>query len=194
MTEGAKVDPDVALMLRVRDGDEEAFGELVDRYHSEVRNLAWRYISDRQWSEDIAQETFLRVHKARARYEPRAKFRTWLLRIATNLCISRLRKKRIKAGSLSVGRADGGERELLDAEALDPALAPEQAERVRRVRQAVADLPERQRMAIILNRFHGHGYADLEKALEMSRPAVKSLLHRARESLKKALEAYMEGC
>lgn len=184
-------DPDAAKMMRVRAGDEQAFAELLQRYHPEVMNLAWRYFHDRQIAEDIAQETFLRVHAARGSYTPKAKFRTWLLRIASNLCISRLRRKRIQAHSLTGG--DEREREVRDHGADDPSLSPEMSETRARVRAAVDRLPERQRMAIVLSRFHGLSYPELEQALDLSRNALKSLLHRARESLKNELRDYMAG-
>ena len=186
----SEIDPDAAIMLRVGDGDEAAFAGLVERYHQEVMNLGWRYFRDRQLAEDVAQETFLRVYRARKRYRAEAKFRTWLLRIATNLCISQLRKKRVSAHSLTAGD-DEQQRDVHDGAAADPAAAPELVEMQRRVREAVERLPERQRVAILLSRFHGMTYPELEEALELSRPALKSLLHRARESLRKELEAYM---
>jgi RNA polymerase sigma-70 factor, ECF subfamily len=184
-------DPDAQLMLRVRDADDQvAFGQLLERNHRNVMNVAWRYFNDRQKAEDIAQETFLRVYNARKSYRPEAKFRTWLLRIATNLCISSLRKKKLQVRRLTIGE-DEKEREIADDGAADPAFAPEQRETRSRVRQAVETLPDRQRMAIILSRFHGLSYPELEKTLGISRMALKSLLHRARETLKERLVDYM---
>ncbi|MDF1663675.1 MAG: sigma-70 family RNA polymerase sigma factor [Planctomycetota bacterium] len=185
-------DPDARLMLRVRDSDDQqAFQTLLERNHQNVMNLAWRYFHDRQKAEDIAQETFLRVYNARKSYKPEAKFKTWLLRIATNLCISGLRKKRIQAHRLTMGE-DNKDHEITDDKASDPAFAPEQREIKDRVRAAVDTLPERQRVAIILSRFHGLTYPELEKALGLSRMALKSLLHRARETLKQRLLDYMD--
>jgi RNA polymerase sigma-70 factor, ECF subfamily len=184
-------DPDALLMIQVRDDDDQtAFGQLLERNHQNVMNLAWRYFNDRQVAEDIAQEAFLRVYNARKSYRPEAKFKTWLLRIATNLCISALRKKKLQVRRLTVGE-DGKEREIADDKALNPANAPELHEIKRQVRLAVEKLPERQRMAIILSRFHGLTYPELEEALGISRMALKSLLHRARETLKQHLVDYM---
>lgn len=192
-SETGSIDPDAALMVRVRDHDDtEAFADLLNRYHNEVMNLAWRYVHDRQRSEDVAQEVFMRVYKARKKYRPEAKFRTYLLRIATNLCISGLRKKKLPVQSLTVG-ADEREREVHDDAAQDPAFTPELSEIQDQVRQAVEALPERQRMAIILARFHGLSYPELEDALGLSRMALKSLLHRAREQLRKNLKGYVDG-
>lgn len=185
-------DPHAALMVRVAESDDqEAFRALVEAYHNEVVNLAWRYVRDRQRAEDVAQETFLKVYGARKRYRPEAKFRTWLLRIATNLCISKLRKRRIKAHSLTFGD-DEREREVTDDKAFDPSYAPERKEIQARVREAVESLPERQRVAIILSKFHGLSYPELEETLGLSRQALKSLLHRAREALKARLVDYIE--
>lgn len=186
----AASDPDTALMLKVRDDDDrQAFAELLSNNHRDVMNLAWRYFNDRQRAEDVTQEVFLRVYAARKNYRPEARFRTWLLRIATNHCISVLRKKRVQAHSLTVGD-DDREREVHDDAAADPSYAPEQREIQARVRAAVESLPERQRMAIILSRFHGLSYPELEVALGLTRQALKSLLHRAREALKEQLSDY----
>jgi RNA polymerase sigma-70 factor, ECF subfamily len=185
-------DPDALLMVRVREGDDAAFAQLIENNHHYVMNLGWRYFHDRQLAEDVAQEAFLRAYNGRHNYRPEAKFRTWLLRKATNLCISKLRKKRIVARSLTFGE-DEREREVHDQLARDPAEEPERTELQEHVRAAIADLPERQRVAIILARFHGLTYPELEEALGLSRMALKSLLHRARESLRVRLAEYVRA-
>lgn len=188
----AHPDPDVALMLALQGGDEGALGQLIERNGRAVLNLAFRYLRDQAAAEDVLQESFLKLYQARDRYRVEARFRTYLLRIATNLCISRLRKKRMH--SLSGGGEDeGGE----DYEPADEAVsAPSErslsGELHERVRDAVAALPERQRLAILLNKFEGLDYQATAEQLGLSVPATKSLLHRARMTLKDALADYVE--
>ena len=182
-------DPDVALMLALQAGDESALGALLERNGRAVLNLAYRYLHDRAAAEDVLQESFLKLYQARERYRPEAKFRTYLLRISTNLCISRLRKKR-------VGSLEGGEDEVGHDPVDEAAPVPQggllEGELHERVRAAVAQLPERQRMAILLNKFEGLDYKDTAAQLGLSVPATKSLLHRARMTLKDVLAGYLE--
>ncbi len=179
-----EADPDVHLMLRVQAGDREAFGLLLRRNHERVLTLAYRYLGDRSLAEDVVQETFLKLYQARDRYRPDARFRSYLLRIATNACLSRLRKKR----PLSLeGDPDGPDTDPPDAAAAPPDQALVTSELHARVRAAVAQLPERQRLAILLNKFEGLDYREVGEHLGLSVPATKSLLHRARMALKEML-------
>jgi RNA polymerase sigma-70 factor, ECF subfamily len=182
-------DADVQLMLRLQRGDGAALGELLRRNASRVLGLAFRYHGDRALAEDVVQETFLKLYQARDRYRPDAPFHSYLLRIATNVCLSNLRKK--KPRSLE-GEAD-------DDRAVEPpdpgAVAPGQAllddEMASRVRDAVGQLPERQRLAILLNKFEGLDYQEVADQLGLTVPATKSLLHRARMALKDVLAPYL---
>lgn len=184
-------DPDAWLMVTVRDtGDQAAFAKLLQSYHGLVVKVCWRYFGDQQLAEDAAQETFFKVYSARHTYKPQALFKTWLLRIATNVCISKLRKNRIKTTSMNVGE-DERDYEFADKQAADPAFAPERSEIQQHVRAAIDSLPERQRMAIILAKFEGLSYPELEVALGVTRQGLKSLLHRAREALKQKLANYV---
>lgn len=188
----AHPDPDVTLMLALQAGDEAALGALIERNGRAVLNLAFRYLRDQAAAEDVLQESFLKLYLARDRYRVEARFRTYLLRIATNLCISRLRKKR--ALSLSGGSEEEG---ADDYEPIDEAAAPPQARSLsgelhERVRAAVDALPERQRLAILLNKFEGLDYQQTAEQLGLTVPATKSLLHRARMALKDALADYVE--
>lgn len=185
-------DPGAILMQRVQAGDRLAFEELVKTYHADILALSHRYLGDRSLAEDMVQETFLRVYKARARWLPEAAVRTWIYRIASNLCLSQLRlrkrRKTLTLGALSGGIAEAGEaRGVADPTAPDPSQHMERQELAARVRQALERLPETQRMALILNKFHDLPYAEIASALDSSVPAVKSLLARARGNLKKLL-------
>jgi len=185
---------DVELMLACKAGDEAAFGILVDRHRNAVVNLTYRYLSDRTDAEDLAQEVFLKVYRARKRYEPRAKFTTWLYRIAVNACLNEVRDRK-KRPTQSAATIAGGDGEfgpaLADGEAASPADAAERSELRERVRSAVDELPERQRLALLLNKFHGLSYEEMAAALELSIPAVKSLLVRARENVRVRIEPYL---
>lgn len=186
-------DPDVQLMLRLQAGDGAALGELLRRNAGRVLSLAFRYLGDRAMAEDVVQETFLKLYQARERYRPDAPFGAYLLRIATNVCLSQLRKKRVH--SLDGGDDEGGDRH---ADPADPnGAAPGQAladqELAARVRDAVQQLPDRQRMAILLNKFEGLDYHQVAEQLGLTVPATKSLLHRARMALKDVLEPHVGG-
>lgn len=182
-------------MQRVQAGDRLAFEKLVTLYHSDILALSHRYLGDRSMAEDMVQETFLRVYKARERWRPEAAVRTWIYRIASNLCLSQLRarkrRKTLTLGALSRGDTEaGGARGLADPPdptAPDPSQHLERQELAARVRQALERLPETQRMALILNKFHDLPYVEIASALDSSVPAVKSLLARARGNLKKLL-------
>jgi RNA polymerase sigma-70 factor (ECF subfamily) len=183
------VDPDVALMLRVQQGDRPAFSELLERNHRRVLNLAYRYLKDRSLAEDVVQETFLKIYKARDRYRPDAKFSSYMLRIASNICLSRLRRKQpLRLG----GESDEGSIEHVDTGGVKPGEAMLSGELEERVRAAVDALPDRQRMAILLNKFEGLDYSEVAKQLGLSASATKSLLHRARMTLKDLLSNYLD--
>jgi RNA polymerase sigma-70 factor (ECF subfamily) len=184
------LDPDVALMLRVQQGDTRAFSELLERNHRRVLNLAYRYLRDRAGAEDVVQETFLKLYAARDRYTPSARFSSYLLRIASNVCLSKLRRKR----PLSLAEDEEGRGgELPDPDAAAPSAEMLSDELKDRVRAAVERLPDRQRLAIVLNKFEGLDYKQVGEHLGLSPTATKSLLHRARMALKEQLSNYLEG-
>lgn len=181
-------DTDTELMLALQRGDEEALRPLLERNHRRVVNLATRYGADRHRAEELAQETFLRVYQARDRYRPERPFGAYLLRIATNLCLSRARS--LKARKTFVDHEAAGDVAMQDGEPHDDVLRAELRERVR---DAVATLPERQRVAVMLQRFEGLSYEQVAEALDLSVPATKSLLHRARLSLRDRLDEYRQA-
>jgi RNA polymerase sigma-70 factor (ECF subfamily) len=174
-------DPDVALMLRFQRGDAAAFDALVARHQKAVLNIAWRYCGDRVTAEDLAQEIFVKVWRAKSSYQPSAKFSTWLYRIAVNRCLNELRSRPKKASVPVEETVEGAERAA-------PGDDLDRAEVREAVRRAVDELPANQRMAVILSRFHELPYEEIAEAMAVSLEAVKSLLFRARENLKGALE------
>jgi RNA polymerase sigma-70 factor (ECF subfamily) len=190
------VKSDIDLMLAVQRGDDEAFSELVGRHRNAVVNLAYRYLSNRADAEDLAQEVFLKVYRARARYKPQAKFTTWLYRIAANTCLNEVRNRKNRPTHRAAGLHDAGGDESAAARVADdsrpaPEVAVETEELRAQVRAAVDDLPERQRLAILLNKFHGLGYEELAETMEMTVPGIKSLLVRARENVRRRIEPYL---
>ena len=192
------LDPDVRLMLEVRDGSATAFEELVLRYQTRLVRVLEHLVGRRDWAEDLAQEVFLRVYRARQTYEPGAKFATWLFTIANNLASSALRD-RSRRKEVTLNSQDSG---LSGARPLDrmiqassgsmPARAIDKAEMRQIVRLALESLSERQRLAVLLNKFEGMSYADIAETMEISPQAIKSLLSRARENLRQLLEPYFE--
>ncbi len=183
-------------MLRVRDGDDGAFAALVDRHASMLVNFMYRYVGCRSTGEDLAQDVFMRVIKAAPNYEPKARFKTWILTIATNICLNRKRwEKHRNHLSLSQSDDDMGPRSNneIDVRAEEPEVAMEVEELKERVREAIADLPEKQRVAILLRRYEGLSYAEIAASLELSLMAVKSLLNRAKDGLKDRLSHDLEA-
>lgn len=188
------VSDDEQLMLAAARGDREAFGSLVERHHPGVLRFVHRFLGivDGHTAEDLAQDVFLAAWKAAPSFRPQAKVLTWLLRITTNICLNHRRRRRLRAmvpldtpGPLSTQKREANPRS--EAERPDTReLAREQAEMVSK---AIADLPEKQRAAILLRHFHGLNYAEIADVLGTSVSAVQSLLFRARQSLWRLLTA-----
>lgn len=190
-------DPDVRLMLQVRDDSAAAFEELVLRYQGRLRMVLQHLVGSRDQAEDLAQEVFLRVFRARKRYEAGAKFSTWLFTIANNVASNALRSRSRRHEVTLQPRDSGplGPRPLdVMAQASSgqmPARQLDKAEMRDIVRLALEALNERQRMAVLLSKFEGMSYADIAQTMELSPQAIKSLLHRARGNLREVLEPYV---
>lgn len=189
-------DPGVRWMLAYQAGDEDAFDRLVERYSPQVWALLSRFLGPRGAREDLVQEVFLRVIRSRERYRPTARFSTWLYRIAYNLAVNETQRGGPEALSLdqpvATGRADEFSLgDLQEAHAPDPSQALEQEDVVRAVRAAIARLPEQQRMALVLAKYHDLPHAEIAQVLGSSEKAVKSLVHRARESLRAWLAPFL---
>ena len=190
-------DPDVRLMLQVRDDDAQAFEELMLRYQNRVVSLLGHMVGQRDLAEDLAQDVFLRVYRARKRYVPGAKFSTWLFTIAGNVASNALRTMaRRKEVNYAPRPGDTGAHALegaaLAASGLMPTRQLDKAELREAVQQAIGVLNERQRMAVLLARFEHFSYAEIAEVMDMSPQAIKSLLSRARSNLRDALEPYIE--
>jgi RNA polymerase sigma-70 factor, ECF subfamily len=191
-------DPDVRLMLRVRDDDAAAFEELVLRYQTRLVSILQHLVRGRDQAEDLAQEVFLRVFRARKRYRPDAKFSTWLFTIANNVA-SNANRSQARRREVHVSSSQGSgcaniplEQLALAASGSMPARRLDKVERAEIVRQAVTSLNDRQRMALLLSKFEGMSYAEIAEAMELTIQATKSLLSRARENLRVLLGPYIE--
>jgi RNA polymerase sigma-70 factor, ECF subfamily len=192
----AHSDPDAVLMLRVKRGDRAAFVELVEKYKQPVMNLVYRTLHDEAEAEDLAQNVFLQVYKSARRYESRAKFSTWLFTIARNLCLNEIRRRsRHPADSIEESHAEHDDQPRQQFEDKSSVPPPEKllhGELAQKIEEALAELPENQRTAILLCRQEELSYEEIAEVLGCSLSATKSLIHRGRETLKEKLKPYLK--
>lgn len=187
---------DVQLMLGVKAGDDTSFEQLLERYRTPLVNFLYRMVRDVALAEDLAQEVFLRVYRARKKYEPNAKFTTWLFRIATNLALNAIRDGRFRRMETSLEQASEEEETERPLDVADK--APNMVERLMEqdraafIRRALTKLPEKQRVAVILHKYHDLDYDEIAGILECSESALKSLLFRAYEALRVELAPLVE--
>ena len=182
---------DVQLMLDVKAGDQQSFELLLQRYRTPLVNFLYRMVRSREQAEDLAQEVFLRVYRAREDYEPSAKFTTWLFRIATNLALNSLRDHRYQKLEISmdapiVADAEGGDERMMEVADEHPDIEQHLVEEARKkmIRHAIEKLPEKQRAAVLLHKYQELDYSEIAKILRCSESALKSLLFRAYETLR----------
>ena len=182
-------------MARVKEGDEEAFRELIEAHQQRVIGTVGKMLGDESDAEDIAQQVFVRIWRSAPRYEPTAKFTTWLFKITRNLVFNELRRrKRHPAISLEGSAND----ETPPPQTADQSSKPPDSlllddEMHAAIQEAIDGLPEVQRMAIILRRYDDVSYEDIGEILNISVPAVKSVIFRARTELREKLRRYLES-
>jgi RNA polymerase sigma-70 factor, ECF subfamily len=188
-------EPDAALMLRVKQGDHGALGELVDKYKQPVMNLVYRMLRDATEAEDVAQNVFLQVYRSAHRYEVSAKFSTWLFTIARNLSLNEIRRRsRHPADSMDVPHPEQEDQPLHQFEDKKTFSPPDKllhGELEQKIEEAIDELPENQRTALLLCRQDELSYEEMAKVLGCSLSATKSLIHRGRETLKQKLKPYL---
>ena len=186
-------DPDVRLMLRVRDDEPAAFEELVARFQHRLVGVMHHLIGNADEAEDLAQEVFLRVYRARKTYHPRCKFTTWLFTIANNLALNSLRSRQRKPVQALPPQDSGplGADQIVPDPDSGPVRKVERREMAAVIRQALDGLNERQRMAVVLNKFEDMNYAEIATVMGLTTKGVKSLLSRARMNLRTALSGYL---
>lgn len=178
----AAIEPDAELMLRVKDGDTASFALLLERHRGPVIRFLYRMVQNQAVAEELAQETFLRVYRARASYEPAAKFTSWLFRIAMHLAVNSLRDGRVEKLQESLDE----ETQLADR---NPTIEQKLLSRAKldEVRRAIAALPDKQRAAVLMHKYEEMDYKQIARVLNCSESAVKSLLFRAYETLRARL-------
>ena len=181
----ATLEHDAQLMLRVKDGDACSFELLLGKYRRPVVNYLYRMVQNQAIAEELAQEVFLRVYRARTSYEPTAKFTTWLFRITTHLALNSLRDRKgeRRQQSLDAATEDQAPMEVADVRRNREQQLVDDA-RLESVRAAVAGLPDKQRAAVLMHKYQELDYAQIAGVLGCSVSAVKSLLFRAYETLR----------
>jgi RNA polymerase sigma-70 factor (ECF subfamily) len=174
-----KVDPDADLIGAVASGDEDAFETLVRKYERRVLNIAYRYLVNTPAAEDAAQEIFLKVWRNAKRFKGKSSFSTWLYRVVVNHCLNyKVKRKTRETVSLNeavTNRSPGSDEEYA------------RAKTVQVVREAVTDLPGKQRMALVLSKFEGRSYKEIAEIMGVSLSSVESLIFRAKQNLKEKL-------
>ena len=177
---------DELIVKKIQDGDQQAYGKLVRRYQERVYNLALKMLSSPEDARDAAQEIFVRVFRSLSGFKYQASFSTWIFRIATNLCLDQLRQRRREPPQLS-----GEEFQKLGDKLSDGRPSPEEIlleqENLQALRQAVRDLPEAYRAALILHHYQGFSYRQVAQILDLSEKTVATHLHRAKKMLKTKL-------
>ncbi len=183
---------DVACMLKVKNGDVAAFEELVARHRSSVIGTIYRMLGDLDESHDLAQRVFIRVWSSAPRYEPSAKFTTWLFTITKNLVYNESRRRKRRPHYSLEAQAEDFHLAMPDTSVVEPGDALLHKEMQEAIDQAMEKLPDRQRMALVLRRFEHMPYDEIAKVMELTVSSVKSLLFRARLQLREELQAYLD--
>lgn len=184
-------DPDAMLMLRVKGGDDAAFDEILKKYQKPLINFIYHFVNNRAEAEELAQDVFLRVYAARAKYQPEAKFATWIYKIATNLCLKKLNQDRI---SMRMKISIDGEHvpELKDLRpTIQEVMETEEKEAI--IAKAINGLPRNEKAAILLRKRQSLSYKEIADVIGCTEGAVKTYIHRAKLRLRERLSPYLEG-
>jgi RNA polymerase sigma-70 factor, ECF subfamily len=186
---------DAEIMLRVAAGDEAGFGLLVEKYRRQMVHYMFRMVHNQAIAEELAQEVFLRVYRARASYRAEAKFSTWLYRIATNLGVNHARDTRHERGAQTVYLDQPDPETGISPDVADSTPSVEQdmlrEARLAAIRKHVMALPERQRTAVLMHKYQDLDYKEIGAVLKLSESATKSLLFRAYQTLRERLKEFV---
>lgn len=191
---GKIIDPDAELLKRIARGDDDAFKALFDRHYRLAYSVIYRHLGVQSAAEDLVQEAFLRVYRNAARWEPSAKFSTWFYTIVSNLCLNYKRDRARDKLRLLGGDDEGGNplEQLAGATDPEPDDGDERAQNSRLIRAALDELPENQRMALILSKYENRSYEDIAEILDTTVAAVKSMTARARVTLREKLSRHFK--
>jgi len=184
---------DAAVMLRVQAGDDAAFDHLVEKFRRPIIAFMYRMARNQAVAEELAQEAFLRVYRSRQTYAAEAKFSTWLYRIATNLAVNHARDSRNEKAGVSLDEPDAETGQTLDVADGTPNVEQNilRRERMAAIRRHVEELPERQRVAVVMHKYQEMDYREIARVLKLSESATKSLLFRAYETLREKLKDFI---
>jgi len=190
-----ELDQDAQLMLAVKRGDRQAFGTLFRRYARPLHNFVRRFVGNPAVAEELVQEIFFKIYRAAEGYEPKGRFSTFLYRVATNHCLNEVRRPDYKNRFESIEQlADPGvtgvKFELPDDQRPSAENLFDGQRLAAKIQEVLQDLPDKQRAALLLHRIDGLSYQEIAEALELTLGAVKSLIHRAKKTLKQKLESY----
>lgn len=189
------LDPDAALMVAFQKGDEGAFEKLLDKYRSSIVNFIYKIVNNRGEAEDLAQDVFLKIYRARANYEPRARFAAWIYRIATNVSLKAIDRKRPLYAWIGGTSSDGT---VANPEPTVPDPSPDAEDRLivselgKVVRQAILNLPKNEKLAIILRRYEGLTYKEIAEVMNCTEAAVKTYIHRGKLHLRARVLPYLK--
>ena len=183
--------PEAKIMAEVAKGDLSAFRDLVEGHQNSLLNYIYKYTGDRAAAEDIAQEVFLRVFKSAKEYRPLSSFKTWLFKIATNLCLNELRDNKIHHSSIDIFELNESGFVALATKCPSPVAELENREFSSILKEAIKSLPEKQRVALLLHKYSGFSYLEISQMMNCSVSAVESLIHRSRQSLRRQLSPYL---
>lgn len=190
-------DPDAKLMLSFKAGNEKAFQLLFDKYSKKIINFCYRFCGQAEVAEELAQETFLKVYRGADKYQAEARFSTWLFRIATNVCLNETRKFKYRTNIESldapVTTSQGEVTKELEDKSIHTEAILEKQEMSKLIQQAMTELPEKQKAALLLKLNHDFSYREIGKQLNKSESGVKTLIHRGRNQLKNILQNYLKG-
>jgi RNA polymerase sigma-70 factor (ECF subfamily) len=187
-----QMESDIELMTRAKSGDDSAFTDLMRRHYKGLVNYIYRFTNNRETSEDLAQEVFLRVYRSAKTYKPQAKFSTWLYKIATNLCFTNVKaKRREHIVSLDEMQENTGDIKDSKSENADHVIYRKQIKEA--IFKALESLPEKERVSIILCKYEELPYEEVAEVLGCTVGAVKTYVYRGRMRLIEKLKPYLKG-
>ena len=189
------IDPDVELMVAVQQENSAAFEQLLDKYHRPIVNFIYKFVNNVSEAEDLAQEVFLRIYRARHRYQPKARFAAWAYRIATNLSLKEAQRKR-RMGFWSrnhKGSENGVNKEETFADPLPDAEGRlMSAELGQVIRSAIRSLPRKERVAVVLRRYEELSYKEIAEIMSCTEAAVKTYIHRGKLRIRDRILPYVQ--